>query len=110
MQANPGLAEEVTATLQVCPVVDVAAVGRAPTALHDLGLSQLCEVVRDEVLRLGQELRELTDSAIACCERLEDLPPDRICEEPENGGRINSDDRHVDDDTSNQIDVLPDVP
>jgi hypothetical protein len=45
-------------------------------------------VVRDQVLRLADEVHELANSAIAATQLADQLPPQRITEEPENFRRL----------------------
>jgi hypothetical protein len=88
MERAPGFAEEVPAAEQIGPVVDVAAVSRASASAGDARLPELRQVVRDHVLRLPDELHELADSAIAATELDDQLPPQRIAEQPEDLRRL----------------------
>ena len=83
MEREPGFAEQVAAAEQIGPVVDVAAVGRASAGADDAGVPELRQVVGDEVLRLPDELHELADPAIAAPELDDQLPAQRIAEQPE---------------------------
>ena len=83
MEREPGFAEEVPAAEQVGPVVDVATVGRASAGADDAGAPELRQVVGDQVLRLPDELHELADTAIAATELADQLPSQRIAEQPE---------------------------
>jgi hypothetical protein len=65
MQRKPSVAEEISTAKEIGPVIDVAPVSRAPPGADDAGLSQLRQVVRDEVLWLSNELHEFTDTAVA---------------------------------------------
>ena len=88
MEREPGVAEQVPAAEQVGPVVDVAAVGRAAAGADDAGAPELGQVVRDQVLRLADELHELADAAIAAPELDDQLPAQRIAEQPEDLRRL----------------------
>ena len=83
MERAPGFAEEVPAAKQIGRVVDVATVGRASAGADDAGVSELRQVVGDQVLRLPDELHELADTAIAAAELDDQLPSQRIAEQPE---------------------------
>src|SRR5688500_11686813 len=65
MERETGFGEKFSGAEQVGPVVDVPPVRRASAGTHDTGLAKLGQVIGDEVLRLLQELHELTDPAIA---------------------------------------------
>jgi hypothetical protein len=86
VQRVPGVAEEVAAAQQIGAVVDVAAVGRAAARGDDAGLAELLQVVGDQVLRLADELDELADAPIAAPELVDQLPAQRIAEQPEDRG------------------------
>ena len=88
MQRAPGFAEKVPAAEQIGPVVDVAAVSRAAAGADDAGVSELRQVVRDQVLRLPDVLHELADAAIASTELDDQLPSQRIAEQPEDLRRL----------------------
>ena len=90
MERAPGVAEEVPAAEQVGPVVDVAAVGRAAAGADDAGAPELRQVVRDQVLRLADELHELADAAIAAAELGDELPAQRVGEQSEDRRRRGS--------------------
>jgi len=83
MQQAPGFAEEVAAAEQIGPVVDVATVSGASAGADDAGVSELRQVVGDQVLRLPDELHELANSAVAATELDDELPSQRIAEQPE---------------------------
>jgi hypothetical protein len=74
MEARTGRRKEVAAANHVGPIVDVAAVGGTVTGSHQARVSQLCQVIRDEVLRLPGQFDELTDPAIARSEMSNQLP------------------------------------
>src|SRR5207244_5967504 len=65
MEREPGFAEKVPAAEQIGPVIDVAAVSRASAGADDAGVSELGQVVGDQVLRFPDELHEFADTAIA---------------------------------------------
>ena len=88
MEREPGFAEKVPAAEQVGPVVDVAAVSRASAGADDAGVSELRQVVGDQVLRLPDQLHELADTAIAATELADQLPSQRIAEQPEDLRRL----------------------
>jgi hypothetical protein len=88
MEEEPGSCDQVPATGQLGPVVDVPTVRRATAGTDDAGLPELGEVVRDHVLRLPDELHELADTAIAATELADQLPPKRIAEQPEDLRRL----------------------
>ena len=88
MERAPGFAEQVPAAEQVGPVVDVATVGRASAGADDAGVPELRQVVRDQVLRLPDQLHELADPAIAATELADQLPSQRIAEQREDLRRL----------------------
>ena len=88
MQRAPGVAEEVPAAKQIGPVVDVATVSRAAAGADDAGVSELRQVVRDQVRRLPDQLHELADTAIAATELANQLPAQRIAEQAEDLWRL----------------------
>jgi hypothetical protein len=81
MEARTGRRKEVAAANHVGPIVDVAAVGGTVTGSHQARVSQLCQVIRDEVLRLPGQFDELTDPAIARSEMSNQLPANRLAEQ-----------------------------
>ena len=88
MEREPGFAEKVPAAEQIGPVVDVAPVGRASAGADDAGVPELRQVVGDEVLRLPDQLHELADTTIAATELADQLPSQRIAEQPEDLRRL----------------------
>ena len=88
MERGPGFAEKVPAAEQIGPVVDVATVSRASAGADDAGMAELSQVVGDQVLRLPDELHELADTAIAATELADQLPSQRIAEQPEDLRRL----------------------
>ena len=78
MERDSRLAEEITAAQQICPVVHVPTVGRAPPSDDDARLAELRQVVRDQVLRFARDLDELTDTTIAPSELTDQMPAQRI--------------------------------
>jgi hypothetical protein len=51
-------------------------------------MPQLGQVVRDQVLRLRNEVHELTDAAIAAAELADQLPPEWVAEQSQDLGRL----------------------
>jgi hypothetical protein len=88
MQLDTRVAQEVTAPHQVGAVVHVATVGGAPAGAHDARVPQLRQVVRDEVLRLADEVDELAHATVAATELADELPAQRIGQETEDLRRL----------------------
>jgi hypothetical protein len=86
MQRESSMAEEISTAKEIGPVIDVAPISRAPPGADDTGLSKLCQMVRDEVLWLSDELDEFTDSAIAAAELADQLPPQGLAEQSQDLG------------------------
>ena len=80
-------AHQLRTSIEVGPVVDVASVERAATRRHQARVAQLAQVVRDEVLRLTDQLGQLAHAAIAAGQLRHDPPTQRIAEEPEDRRR-----------------------
>ena len=95
MQRAAGFAEQVAAAEEVGAVVDVASVGRASAGGDEPGVAELGEVVRDEVLRLADELGELTDAPIAAAELGDQLPAVRIGDQGEDCRRRERGRHHI---------------
>jgi hypothetical protein len=90
MERAPGFAEKVPTADQIGPVVDVATVSRASAGADDAGVPELRQVVRDQVLRLPDELHELPYAAIAATELDDQLPSQWIAQQPEDLRRCRS--------------------
>ena len=103
MERQAGIAEKVTAAEQIGPVVDVTAVSRASAGADDSGTSKLRQVVGDHVLRLPDELHELADPAIATTQLDDQLPSQRIAEQPKDVRRRRNFHSAI---TSDQLDSL----
>ena len=88
VEREPRFAEKVLTAEQIGPVVDVATVSRASAGADDVGLSELRQVVGDQVLRLAHELHELANTPIAATEFADQLPTQRIAEQSENLRRL----------------------
>jgi hypothetical protein len=88
MERETGVAKKIPAAEQIGPVVHVATVRRASAGADDAGVPELREVVGDQVLRLPGELHELADAAIATTELDDQLPSQRIAEQPEDSRRL----------------------
>lgn len=83
MQSVPGIAQEVSTAKEIGPVIHVAPVGRAAPGADDSGPSEFGQVVRDQVLWLAHQLDEFTDAPIAAPELADQLPSQRLAEQPE---------------------------
>ena len=88
MERKTGFAEKVTAPEEISSVIHVASVGGAAAGAHDAPITKLPEVVGDKVLRLAHEFHELADTTVAATELDDQLPPQRIAEQPEDLGRL----------------------
>jgi len=88
MDRRPGFAEKVPTPEEISPVVDVATVSRASAGADDARVPELGQVVRDQVLRLPDQLHELADTAIAATELADQLPSQRIAEQSEDLRRL----------------------
>jgi hypothetical protein len=75
--------ELVSAAREVDRVVRVASVGRAPTRRDEPTVAELAQVVRDEILRLVDEFRELSDRPVAVDERPQEAPSDGMSDQLE---------------------------
>ena len=65
MEGPAGGGQQVTHTGQIDRVVGVPAIGRAAPRRHQTGIPQLAQVVRDQVLRLTDQARQLVHHAVA---------------------------------------------
>src|SRR4051794_12726216 len=88
MQRAPGFAEKVPTAEQIGPVVDVATVGRASAGADEPGVPEFRQVVGDQVLRLPDEVHELADAPIAATELHDELPSQRIAQQPKDLRRL----------------------
>ena len=95
MEREPGVAEKVPAAEQVGPVVDVATVGRAASGADDTGVAEFRQVVGHQVLRLPDQLHELADPAVATTELADQLPSQRIAQQPEDLRRLGRSHSHT---------------
>ena len=59
-------------------VVTVPSIGRAATGAHEPARAQLTQVVRHQALPLAEELRQLTNRAVAVHELAQQAPPHGI--------------------------------
>ena len=84
--------------LEVEPVVGVAAVERAAVRRHETARAEETQVVRDEVLRPADHLRQLADTTVRGGELGEQPPTERVPSELEQDRRPCL---HVADITSN---------
>ena len=93
-----GRREEAAVTLEVEPVVGVAAVERAAVRGDETAGPEEAQVVRDEVLRPADHVGELADTPVRGSELGEQPPADRMTRELEQDRRPCL---HVPDITSN---------
>ena len=83
MQRTRCFAEEISASQQIGPVVNVASIRRTATGNDDAGAPKFTQMVRNQVLGLPDELDELSDAAIATAQFDDQLPPQRVAEQSE---------------------------
>ena len=83
MQRLGAPAEELAAAIDVEAVVRVTTVERASARRHEPGIAQLTKVVRDQVLSLADEFRELANPPIAARQLREDRPSVAIADDPQ---------------------------
>src|SRR6516164_9776884 len=88
MQRAAGTLQQRAAPREIDRVVAVAPVGGAATRAHELAGAELAEVIGDEALALADQLRELTNRAVAADELTEQVPPDRVRNEREDRGWV----------------------
>jgi hypothetical protein len=89
MQRSTNGCEQVAYLIEVCVVVDVATIGRATPCDHDPGATELCQVVRDEVLGLVKQLDQLANPSVAASEFDDQLPAHWLCENGQDLWRAN---------------------
>jgi hypothetical protein len=83
VQCGPAVGQRFRAAVQVEVVVAVAAVEGAAGGVDQPRVPQQPEVVRDQVLRLVDPARQLADALVAVGERAQQLPPQRVCAQPQ---------------------------
>lgn len=87
MERSPAFAQEIPAPEKIRSVIDVAAVEGASTSTDDAGPPELGQVVRHHVLRLPDKLHQFAHASIAAAELPDQLPAQRIAEQPEDRWR-----------------------
>jgi hypothetical protein len=107
MQGSPSRDDEVTASVEVKPVVRVTSIGRTPPGRHEPRGPELPEVVRDEVLGLPHYPSELTDPPVAPRQLAENCPAHRVADKLQELERrfVGSAHDHGEDDRSREIDT-----
>src|SRR6185312_11537170 len=74
MEGAASRRQEAADTRQIDPVVGVAAIGGAAPRRYQRAIAQLAQMVRDQVLRLADERRQLADDAVAAGELAQQAP------------------------------------
>jgi hypothetical protein len=88
MEQTTGLGDHVPTPAQVDAVVHITPVSGTPACARQASLTERCHMVRDGVLRLTNEVHQLTDTTIADGELAHELPTHRIAEHSENFRRM----------------------
>ena len=81
----------VPTTSEIDRVVAVTAVGGAATREHEPAVTEQTEVVRDQALRLADQLRQLPHRPIALGQRLQQPPAHGMRHEPHELGQLSGD-------------------
>src|SRR5262245_44600678 len=88
MQGAPGRLQLRATAAEIDRVVAVASVGTAATGRDETTVAQEAQVVRHEVLRLADELRQLAHRAVALHELAQESPAQGMSREPHEIGRL----------------------